>query len=416
MLTAGDTLYIGAGTYIEDPAIHTFNPGCGWWTGTTASLCMRSSGSAGKLITVSAAPGAEGQVVVDSQNVRIGLVIDHKHYIAIKNMVFRNNYTIGVGNLSQYSGATIVPEQNSIGCVIENNQFYNTNGDAGDNISAIGMWGSQGWVVRNNLIDGVRAGGTTLASGIQAYGVIEAKVQHNTMRNVAFGVFWKDHFVQNETTRGFYQESEISYNDIWGARKGIYIGIKGGRTPEAGHNNFHHNVIHLREFDSCGICVEMLGAYAISGNVSIRNNTIDGNGSGATTGITIDSSTGATIVGNIMSGVGAGIALRGWAHLIESNYNIFDPSFLTIVSQYEPGQTFFRDLPSWQAVLNGAHVNVNLSRPDLNSVTASPSALFTNPATGNVTNKAGSPALGRMPDGTNAGAYQLGTERIGSSL
>lgn len=354
-------------------------------------------------------------MVVDSQNARMGMVMNHHHYIAVKNMVFRNSFTVGVGNLAQFN-TVIDPAENSIGCVIENNQFYNTNGDLGDNISAIGMWGSQGWLVKNNLIDGVRAGGTTLAAGIQAYGVIEAKVQNNTIRNAAFGVFWKDHFVKDAVTRGFYQESEISYNDIWGERKGIYIGIKGAGTGEAGHNSFHHNVIHMRQYDSCGICVEMSGAYAISGNVDIRNNTIEGNGSGATSAISVDSSTGATIVGNIMVGTGAGIDLGGIARLVESNYNVFDPEFLVIVNHYGPGQDFLRDLPSWQAVRNGTYSTVHVTGPDANSTTATRASLFTDPATGNVTNKADSPALGRMPDDSNAGAYQLGTEQIGSSL
>ncbi len=76
------------------------------------------------------------------------------------------------------------------------------------------MWGSKDWVVRNNRIDKVVQGdGTRAAAAIQAYGVINALVEHNEMTNVEFGVYWKDHFIKDASRRHFF-ESEIRFNKI----------------------------------------------------------------------------------------------------------------------------------------------------------------------------------------------------------
>jgi len=52
------------------------------------------------------------------------------------------------------------------------------------NMSGIGMWGSKDWVVKNNLIDtAYTIDSTRGAAGIQAYGTINALIEHNEIKN-----------------------------------------------------------------------------------------------------------------------------------------------------------------------------------------------------------------------------------------
>lgn len=421
LVKPGDTLYVGEGTYIEDSSKSSYTTKCGWFDPIVASLCMRTSGTAAQPIILSAAPGAEGKVILDSQSTRMGIQFNGKDYIAVKGFVFINNMIIGVGNYGQVQNVVPNMDELSVGTLIENNKFYNTWGPQGENVSAIGMWGSKDWIVRSNVIDGVSAGAPTIAAGIQSYGVINALIEKNTITNVGFGVFWKDHFVQDLTARTPWDESEIRENIIKATNIGVQIGIRGDQSVEAGNNYVHHNIIYGLGADGIGIYSNMAGAFGVSADLDIRNNLIDGGGSSGTVAVSIDSQRTAHLYGNIMVRVDLGVQLIKYSdvkvvNLVSSDYNIYDNTFQNAADRYSATGVYFHTLADWKKAQDSQFVTLAMSSPDSHSITSSASVLFNNPSAAVYTHKSGSPAIGFLPDKTNAGPYQNGNEVIGGPV
>lgn len=412
----GDTINVKAGTYLEDSSKSAFTKPCSWMGQFTASLCMMEvSGTKASPITLQAAKGDEGKVIVDSQNVRVGLQTGSSDYLHIKGMSFFNNRIIGIASWGQPQN--VVPDEDKlgVGLLIENNYFYNTWGPWGVNTSAIGMWGSKDWVVRNNKIEKVRAEGTTLASGIQSYGVINALVEHNEISDVDFGIFWKDHFVK-DPQRTHYFESEIRYNLINASVLGIQFGIRGQDSVEAGDSYVHHNIVY--GFSGSGLFGNMAGAFGPSGSIRIENNIFDGMGKNGSTGITLDAHDPATIKGNIIVGTSVQMEIKKYSstkytELEFSNYNIFDPTFRVIVDRYSPSSKTFHSLSDWQSAKASGIFTLGIDNPDAQSIQAERARLFKNTGGADYLYSSTSPALGFMPDKTNAGPYQIGNERIG---
>ncbi len=130
------------------------------------------------------------------------------------------------------------------------------------------MWGTQDWVVRNNYINSVEElnpDGTfnRLGTGIQSYGVINALIENNVIKNVEHGVFWKDHFVEDLATRGSVFESEIRYNRIQAEGRPIYIGIRASGSPEAGINVIRNNILSGQRGGNAGVFVGMAGGVSL---------------------------------------------------------------------------------------------------------------------------------------------------------
>ncbi len=67
----GDTVHVKSGTYVEDGTKSAYG-GCTWMNGHPVSLCMTTSGTKDRPITLQAAKGHEGKVIVDSQGERVG--------------------------------------------------------------------------------------------------------------------------------------------------------------------------------------------------------------------------------------------------------------------------------------------------------------------------------------------------------
>lgn len=416
LLQAGDTLNIQAGTYIERSATSTHTAACDWF-GTPASLCIPRSGTASAPITIQAAPGAERQVILDGEGVRAAIHLLGKDYIHFKGLLIRNSRSVGIVNWSQAQNVVADEENLAVGIHIENSRFENTRGAAGGNTSSIAMWGSRDWVVRNNLIDGVSADAPTLAAGIQSYGVINALVENNTIRNVDFGIFWKDHFVQDLATRTPWQESEIRYNDITARSTGVLISIRGTDSVEAGHNYVHHNIVRAPS----GFVGGMAGAYALSADLRIEHNLFDAQGAGSSVCVSADSFRSLTLQSNLMVRCSVGLQLidysgggNKYVRLVASNSNVWDVSFQNIVDRYSTTVSagFYTSLANWRAVSAGQRRTVAMSNPDTASVTASFASLFTNSTTYNYS--ATSPANHLAGPGRHAGPYELGTETIGA--
>ncbi len=418
LLNPGDVLYIKSGTYAENSGNSSYTTKCGWFEPLVASLCIPRSGTQTNRIVISAAPNEEGKVIVDSQGTRAGLQLNSNDYITIRGLVFRNNYSVGIANWGQVQNEVADIPALSEGVIVEGNQFFNTWGPEGDNVSSIAMWGSKDWIVRDNYIDGVDAGGSTVASGIQSYGVINALVEHNTITNVGFGVFWKDHYVKNASTRELWQESEIRYNKITATSAGIRISIRGQGTVEAGHSYIHHNIINGLASEGVGILSAMAGASGPSGNLIVNNNLIDGGGNSGTIGVSVDAHRTLSMSGNIFTRVNLGLELVRYGDtnlvkLIASDYNIYDSSFQNIVDRYSSSSGSFSSLNTWKAVGSNTYKTVSVANPDSHSTTASSGSLFSEL---NTYKYVGNTTSIKLASGMNVGPYETGQEVIGITL
>lgn len=414
LLEPGDTLNIRAGTYIERSDSSPDTAPCSWG-GTTVSLCIPRSGTPMAPITIQAAPGAERQVVLDNEGTRAAIHLLSNDYIAIRGLLVRDSYKVGLVNWGQAQNEVAEESGLSVGILVQENRFENTSGPAGDNISSIAMWGSKDWVVLNNEIDGVTAVAPTLASGIQSYGVINALIENNTIRNVDFGIFWKDHFVQDLATRTPWQESEIRFNDISARDTGVRVGIRGSGSVEAGNTQVHHNIIRAPN----GFLGGMAGAHSLSADLRIEHNVFDAEDAGGSACVSADSFRSAVVATNIMVRCDIGLELidysdggNNYVRLTESNRNVWDVNFQIIVDRYSGNTGVYGSLPTWRAVLSGQRRTVHVDHPDAASVAAAFAALFAN--TTNYRNLSGSPAVGLAGPGRNAGPYEFGNEHIGA--
>lgn len=413
---AGDRIYIKAGTYVEDSSKSTFTVRCSWFE-RTSSLCINSSGKKDSPILISAAPNAvEGSVIIDSVNARIGVTLLANDYITFRGLTFKNSIKNAIANQGQAGNAVADPALLSVGVIIENCKFYTvTTPDAGDNIAAIGMWSTQDWIVRNNYIEDVRTG-----SGVRSYGVLNALIEHNTMKDVNEGIMWKDHFVKDLASRQHMFESEIRYNLISAIKYGVLIQIRGSDTPEAGHNYIHHNIFYgLSGSEPAGLRLAMAGAYAQSGDIKFNHNLVDCSNGTSTVGLTVDASTSAEFSGNVFVKCGTPIEAIKYsdtkvAHITASNNNVFIGSFSAVMDRYSPTSIAYTTLDAWKKAKNASSISLEIDSPDANSKqVAYATTLFLSTATRLFAPQAGSPVLGLLPDGTNAGPYQIGTEVIG---
>ncbi len=416
----GDIVNIGAGTYIEDSATSPFTTKAEWLDGDYASLGLDYSGAPGNPITIQAASGDEGKVIIDSQMARVGIQTKYSDYIHIRGLTLINNYLVGIASWGQQSNVVANEERLSVGVVIENCYIYNTAGPYGKNMSAIGMWGSKDWIVRNNKLEKVYTLNSTRGGqGIQAYGVINALIENNDIKDVTHGIFWKDHFVKDLARTPVF-ESEIRFNKIQATTTGVYVGTRGDGTVEAGENYVHHNIIYGYGDSGYAVRVSASNAFAISAPIRIENNLFDAEGN-RSFHIYIDGSEKAYIRGNIFArSTGTDLALIKYSkpgELLESNYNIYDMTPLFTVDKYSSTSKNYAGLSAWQAAKKADSTTLGIDNPDANSINSSYSALFIEP---NIDRDykylALSPAIGMMPDGSNAGPYQYGSEIIGSSI
>lgn len=369
LVQPGDHILIKPGIYSEDSSQSPYSRPCYFFNGL-ASLCVQTSGTQDAPIRVSAAPAAPpGSVVLDNLNARVGILMNAKSYYHFDGLTVRNSIKNGIANQSQAGNEVADPQFLSVGVRIENCQFFGVSTpDAGDNIAAIGMWSSQDWLVRNTLIDGVNGG-----SGIRVYGVINARVEHNQIRNVSEGVLWKDHFVNDLSTRELPFESEIAYNLISASRYGVLIQIRGANTPEAGHNWIHHNIFNGFSADeAAGVRVRMYEAFAQSGELKVAHNLFDCAGLSGCQGVSVDASSRLELANNLFVQTDLPIDLIKQdeirlPQLWQSDHNLYIDGFKVVVNHYAPTVRSYLNLADWQAVVAGSLPGLNLSQPDLHS-------------------------------------------------
>ena len=415
----GDSVNIKAGVYIEDSSRSPHTAKCTWLSGNPiSSLCIVRDGTKAKPIVIQAAAGDEGKVIIDSQSIRMGIHTENYDYIHIRGLTLRNNAVTGIASWGQTQNAVADPSLLGVGVLLENNAIYKTRGKWGINTAAIHMWGTKDWVVRNNRIDDVEEEGRD-GNGIQSYGVINALIEHNHITNTDAGVFWKDHYVLDEKTRGFVVESEIRYNLFEVRKHGVQVSIRGAESPEAGKNHVHHNIIRGLNNGAYGIRLAMAGAYGISGPITIEHNLIDGTGTSNFIAISIDAAKEIYMAGNIILRAQNHIDLVTHSStkqplLVSSNYNVFDTSFKAVIDKYGKTPSIsVNSLASWSALKASDAVSLGVNYPDNRSKSYPAEEIVQNIATGNYRYTAKFAAEKLMPNGTNAGPYQYGNENIG---
>lgn len=375
ILKPGDILNIDEGTYIEDSTNSTLTSKCGLLDANYGSLCIKSSGTAENPITIRALPGKEGKVIIDSEGKRAGIIISKHDYIHIQNLILRNSWTGGIATPGGPASTTAAPSDDilSIGCEIVGNTIENTRGAWGVNTSAIYMWSTKNWIVRDNIIKTVKSDPTWEVNGIQTYGTINAIIEHNDILDVDVGINWKDHYIMS----GSYQESTIKYNFLSVAKTGIRISIRADKSNPAGDNQIENNIIELINESSVGVAAYLAGANGMSRELTVKNNLFIGRNL-KHVAINADALKSLRVIGNIFSNMETAVSLRLQdtsrpARLTESNFNVFDMAFQILHDRYDPSgdSETYKQLGQWQQVKPSADatlLSLAIDNPDGSSI------------------------------------------------
>lgn len=424
VLGPGDTVNIHAGTYTDDTTDNPYVPSVDVGQ-RVVSVGATLSGTQDAPITLRAHPGDEGSVILDNESQRMGIHALSYDYWQICGLRIVNSRDAGITSYQQIPMDAFDTDRASIGWLVENNYIGQTSGPPGSNVSGIAPWGSHQWTVRNNHIQDVTREESGGASCMQVYGVSEILVENNRMEACALGVFWKDHHVLDAMTREKISESEIRFNRIYASRRGVVTGIRGSFSTEAGLNYWHHNIV-IGATEG-GMRPDTAGAgdddppndidpvRYTSGTARIEHNIIDGLDSGF--GVVASATDGVILRGNIFVRLTDVLRYQfDTGELTESDYNVVPPQARFVVNVYGngTGEYLFKD---WRGAIGmsdgGAHTTLGTSNPDTNSIIAQTEQLFMDIDSGDYRSSKDSPAVGLMPDGSNAGAYQSGDEIIG---
>ena len=437
VLAPGDTLNLGQGAYSGNGGRSSFNSsGKSGATSSTgqgniesAVLVLDRSGTPTQPITVQGDPQNATDAVLDCGHVRDGaatflggIFINRQDYVHFKNFTIRNCMARGIYEWDRGNNSADVPDSKylSIGVRVEGLTIHHIGG--GDNDAGIAMWSTKDWVVRNNHIYdiyGWPANGRT-GNGIMSYGTVNALVEHNHIEKSAGGVFWKDHYVADAVTREAIFESEIRFNYIDVAAMPIMIGVQ--PDNEAGGNYIHHNIlIGAKSGEMNGIRIHMnavanptMAAQRIEHNLILGNSAVD------TSAIMLSGVNHVELKANIVFGFKRGLQAQGVSAtmpvvLRSSDYNVWgdDLSSVGLLGRYSDISLIeYKTLPIWRAALDSDTPILEFSNPDVNGVAASLIEVLGEEGFG-YRLKAGSPAIGLLPDGSNAGPYQYGNEIIG---
>jgi len=411
---AGDTIDVHKGRYIEDTTTspyvrprHFFEHPC--------SLAPVSSGSAAEPITLRAHPGDEGSVTIASENVRCGVFVGEHDHWQLYGLRFVDSWAGAIARTGQNPSVTLDLEQAATGWRIENVLIEHTTGPRGGNPAAVQMWGTNGWLVHNVWIHDVRDETGAVASGFLAYGLANALIDHVRVEQVSNGIYWKDHHQRTESPRARW-ESESEVRSSWFDAKdiGVGVGIRGDGSTEASHNRWHHNIVVGA---ANGFYENMAGSGRLSGAVRLEHNLVFA--PGGENGIFASASEGLYSRGNVVIGPGAYLAFQDYTpfgFLRESDYNVVSGGAgfgIGLFGASRADDRWYPTLAEWQAATKSAHPTLTFDRPDEHTVLATPRALFVNAEGRDFHHAAGSPAVGMMPDGTNAGPYQRGDEIVG---
>lgn len=421
--TAGTAIKIKAGTYKES-TVFTLS-------GSFFSLAATVDGTPANPIVLQAYEGDEGLVNLDGEGVRLGLLANYRDYWIVRGIRFINCFSHGIFNYDLGSWKT-APNQDppyssfSVGWIVENCLIKGVISNTGENSSCISPWSTKDWVIRNNRLVGYSStdgnANSNGVNGIQSYGGINLKVYHNDFVGVNYGLFLKDHYVRNSVTRGWYDETEVYLNKINAVGVAFCVGIRGTSSCESGNHYVHNNVMFGATglFSDAYIKSDLGGAYLQSGRIRLENNVID---VGATnrTGVFANSFIEYINKGNVFVGTNQELQFRTsgdvnhQGRLTYSDYNAYTTSFAARMNIFsvDGSDTTFSSLSSWNSAVAGTPTSLSVTNPDLHSLESTGTTIFQNYGTNDYRPAVGSSILSRMADGSNIGAYQIGTETMG---
>ena len=398
-------------------------PGCFYWS-IPGVACIKSSGTINNPIIMQAAPGHEGNVIIDGSNANMAISVKDNDYIIIRGFEIRNTKVDGIVTKSTSAITNVVDDSLfSVGVEISNNYIHDiTSINSGSNLGAIMANNAKDWVIKNNkmhTICGMESEGGCRyvnAACVYSYYIWNATVENNECYDSMSGVHWKDH-VLDEYGSPTIWGSTVRYNLFYDAISGFYIS-HGNRDPQSSNHTVTNNIFH----DLSGSCMNLNtdtanGAQSI--NYVFNHNICDN----ALIGIFSTSAQVTSSYGNIFSDV---VFNSKWADIYKfsndanaqleySDYNFFEPNFSRSLMDNPIGNSsnIFSDLNSWRAATSSSVLTLNDDNPDINSLEVSESELFFDSSNQDYNLPVGSPAIGFMPDGSNAGAYQDGNEIIG---
>lgn len=419
--SAGDTLYIGAGTYVEDSTTSPYivgGQGCGTLDGAISSLCMFHSGTSVNPITISAAVGQERQVIVDSQYARSGISLTKSDYIILKNIVFKNNWIGGIvnpGGAAPTTGAQL-DSNLSIGCLIEGNVIDGVEAPDGVNASGIYFWSTKNWVIRNNYISIRAADDSFQPNGMQTYGTLNALIENNTIVDTDKGILFKDHYIMQRDPLIHSDEAIVRHNLIIARSYGMLWQIRGTDTNPAGNNTVNGNIVEIRSNKlASGISVGT-GYFDNAGTFNIYNNIIySATRQSGSAGISMSAGVAVSVNNNIVMGTdnalkfGYSSAVNYGGILVSADRNIYDSISTYMMDNNAATERKYTTLTNWKSA-NPADTNsLAFSSPDSFSITG-----------GLADFKAKSVRFYKnypnLVGGQKAGVYQTGLEKVGADF
>ncbi|NOU34161.1 MAG: hypothetical protein HOO96_40230 [Polyangiaceae bacterium] len=400
---AGDTAQIHAGRYREDVKD---NPG---FRGNERliTFAAQSSGVPGNPITVMAFPGDEGKVIVDGENVRNGMHGRGQDYWQVYGLRFENAFHNGIGQYSQAAVAIPNADDLAVGWRIENCYVRITGSVPLENGTAVAMGGTKDFIVRNNRIVA-----TSTTFGVHGYGLINALVENNYIEGMN-GIYWKDHHLSSLNPRTPVFESEIRFNDVRALLVGVRFSLRGSPNVEGGSNYVHHNTI----YGAGEAALEATGdpAYGPSKTVRFEHNSVYAASPDAVAVSTVNYED-VRVYGNVLAGRQMALDLRAgpYTALTASDYNAFGTAMF-FTDHYGTNNKMFSTLASWQALLGAQTSCVKFDRPDVHSILLpAGEQTFVDGPSGNLHLSPTSAARGKLPDGTDLGAYQTPAIIVGT--
>lgn len=198
---------------------------------------------------------------------------------------------------------------------------------------------------------------------------------------------------------------------------GIYIA---GAYEKAGITNFHHNIFY--GYSEYAIYVDHQYNAPESGQakgLTISHNIMDGNNGTYTAGVFNDVYLDVVMTGNILIRNNSQFlfverTVDEAPNLIASDHNLYDSNFQKIImDMYAADSRQYKSLVDWQNALAADSHSLGIDNPDKNSALVAYTKLFVDIEKHNYKHAPDSPTIVFMPDKSNAGPYQLGTEAIG---
>lgn len=432
-LSPGDILNIDEGTYQESSTEGYISPSGGQNGGVInrAAWAITVSGTEGQPITIRANPANTGPVICDAQHVyqgnvseQGGLYVGYEKYVNISGIHVTNCKGRGIYNWD-HPGEVVQEAYVASDIWIEKCEISQVSGT--DNDCGFAVWSGRRITLINSVIHDV-IGWPPIGRGgwgLLSYGLQESLIRNNRIYNGSAsmgGIFLKDHYVLDDVTREPSVECEIAYNLVTVNGTPMQVGPQGANTVEAGFNNIHHNIFHTTT-SRTGINIYMAAVpEPTTATQTIRHNLVIGANVTDSTGIYFEATEDVVMEGNLVF---------GFNRMIESAYvnttdnpfgitssdrSVFDSSAsLALLARYSSvvSQESYATLAAWQAVTAVSSAMVNQDNPDANSVTSTLAATITDAANGDYTLAVGSPAIGLMADGSDAGPYQFDDEIIG---